>query len=416
MSKLNFVLLAKALLGLAFVSQLSCVTVSKPDKPEIPVVLIESPILETSFDQESVENTTEAWIKLIRQAQISIDFSQQYINIIDAPPAMEQILSELRRAGERGVKIRFLVGNHLQKRGGQDVIDSVASLKSFPNLELRETSRWEADKGVLHTKYMIIDKKIAFIGSANFDWKALEHIKETGFIIDSEPAAKRLTALFEDDWQKYDSPQSSQSLPEDFSDKISWQEDDKEAWFQLKLSPPLHQLAEKHWDLPQLIELINSAEKTIKLTAMNFSTRMFVANSYFYDIQNALTAAAKRGVKVQVMFDDRSHPFPLRILDEHGVEVKKVKIPLHSSGEIPFARLIHAKYVVVDGHRIWTGSANFGGDYFYFSRNLSVFLESKKIGEQLEKMFDTYWTSEYAQLFKAKERPKKMPQSMPVGH
>jgi phospholipase D3/4 len=38
-------------------------------------------------------------------------------------------------------------------------------------------------KGVLHSKFMIVDDSVAYVGSANFDWRSLSQVKELGVIL-----------------------------------------------------------------------------------------------------------------------------------------------------------------------------------------------------------------------------------------
>jgi phospholipase D3/4 len=37
--------------------------------------------------------------------------------------------------------------------------------------------------GVLHTKFMIIDEKHVYVGSANMDWRSLTEVKELGVVL-----------------------------------------------------------------------------------------------------------------------------------------------------------------------------------------------------------------------------------------
>ena len=50
------------------------------------------------------------------------------------------------------------------------------------------------DGGVLHSKAMVVDREVVFLGSANFDWRALEHIQELGALVHSEPLARAMAA------------------------------------------------------------------------------------------------------------------------------------------------------------------------------------------------------------------------------
>jgi phosphatidylserine/phosphatidylglycerophosphate/cardiolipin synthase-like enzyme len=119
-------------------------------------------------------------------------------------------------------------------------------------------------------------------------------------------------------------------------------------------------------------------------------------------IEAALRNAAKRGVAVELLVSEwmlrpASLPGLQGLLRTPGVSVKLVTIPRAAQGEIPFARLIHAKYTVVDGHEIWIGTSNWEDRYFLNSRNVSLFIDSAQLGERLDRIWTELWNSPYAQ-------------------
>ncbi len=78
------------------------------------------------------------------------------------------------------------------------------------------------------------------------------------------------------------------------------------------------------------------------------------------------------------------------------IEAPETLIPEHSSGFIPFARVIHAKFLVVDDRISWLGTSNWSGDYFHRSRNVGVMVEGQRLAAQLETVFDGLWNGPYA--------------------
>ncbi len=79
-----------------------------------------------------------------------------------------------------------------------------------------------------------------------------------------------------------------------------------------------------------------------------------------------------------------------------GIEVKLVTIPQHSGGHIPYARVIHSKFLVADDRAAWLGTANWSRDYFLASRNYGLIVEGTSFAADLAPLFDELWTSEYA--------------------
>jgi hypothetical protein len=79
-----------------------------------------------------------------------------------------------------------------------------------------------------------------------------------------------------------------------------------------------------------------------------------------------------------------------------NIDVRLNTIPQWSGGFVPFARVGHAKYMVVDGRRAWIGTGNWEGDYFTQSRNAGLIVDSPKVGERLDRYFADAWGSPYA--------------------
>jgi phosphatidylserine/phosphatidylglycerophosphate/cardiolipin synthase-like enzyme len=96
-----------------------------------------------------------------------------------------------------------------------------------------------------------------------------------------------------------------------------------------------------------------------------------------------------------------AQPGLLGLLFIPGVAVKTVTIPLSRRGEIPFARLIHAKYMVVDGEAAWIGSSNWEDRYFLQSRNVAVLLAGPRLCSRLDRFFLDLWNSPYAEPLRA---------------
>ncbi len=79
-----------------------------------------------------------------------------------------------------------------------------------------------------------------------------------------------------------------------------------------------------------------------------------------------------------------------------NIEVKLVTIPPWSGGFVPFARVIHAKYLVADGREAWIGTSNWEKGYFYDSRNVGVVIRGGSIPKTLDQFFLDGWNGPYA--------------------
>ena len=79
-----------------------------------------------------------------------------------------------------------------------------------------------------------------------------------------------------------------------------------------------------------------------------------------------------------------------------NIQVKSVTIPQWSGGPIPYARLIHSKYFIVDGSVSWVGTENWSESYFSGCRNVGLILRSADTATQLDQIFDQVWNSAYS--------------------
>jgi hypothetical protein len=103
-------------------------------------------------------------------------------------------------------------------------------------------------------------------------------------------------------------------------------------------------------------------------------------------------------VRVRLLVSSWAKPKSLaEIAAVPNVEVRVITIPPWSGGEIPFARVAHAKYAVFDrGALAWVGTSNWEGDYFTRSRNVGLVVEGAPFAGRLDRIFGDGWGSPYA--------------------
>src|SRR6185437_14636263 len=114
------------------------------------------------------------------------------------------------------------------------------------------------------------------------------------------------------------------------------------------------------WSLPALISLLDGAKTSIQVQVLTYKTTSR-DGSPFHDLDDALRRAAARGVSVELLVSDwekrkgtvESVQSLARV---PGIDVRFIDIPPWSGGFVPFARVSHAKYMIVDGARAWVRS------------------------------------------------------------
>jgi phosphatidylserine/phosphatidylglycerophosphate/cardiolipin synthase-like enzyme len=255
---------------------------------------------------------------------------------------------------------------------------------------LFELRRWDASQelgGIQHAKYMIVDEAQLFVGSANFDWRSLSHIHEIGVRLEAPAIAREIGSLFELDWvlaAPGATPRPALAAP-------AWERVELGDGQQIELvaSPRGWLPDESAWELEPLLALVAGARERLSIELLEYDAA-FRDGSAFAALDDALRAAAARGVKVRLLLSNWQlrHPEAAQRLQQaEGIEVAIVTIPPHASGFIPFARVIHAKYAVADGEIAWIGSSNWQGDYFHLSRNVGVVVRGRPIASELEAVF-----------------------------
>jgi len=148
-------------------------------------------------------------------------------------------------------------------------------------------------------------------------------------------------------------------------------------------------------DLPKLVALLDGATTSIDLQVLTYKTKER-NGSAFFTLEDALKRAIARKVRVRVLVSSWSKPDDTAALAAAGAEVKVITIPKWSGGDVPFARVCHAKFLVVDRTRAWVGTANWEGDYFDKSRNIAVYASGGRLPAQTQAIFDGDFVSAYA--------------------
>jgi len=349
--------------------------------------LVQSVPVETGLGDQGLPYAKDEWVAMIRSARQSLDFGEFYVT--NRPhSALEPVLAELEKAGARGVKIRFLLS---AKMLGQDPA-SVARLKAIPGAEVRSFDLTGVSGGILHAKYFLVDGREAYFGSQNFDWRALEEIHELGVRTTDPRLVGPLEELFGIDWRFAethklpDLPKAAKPLPA---------RPDAE----LVASPPFLTPGNIRPALDALVELLGQAKQRIRVQLLTYSP-VAGQDRFWPVLDNALRAAAVRGVKVQLLVSDwvlggRALPHLKSLTLIPNLEVRIASIPEASEGHIPYARTVHSKYLVVDDAVLWVGTSNWEEGYFMDSRNVEALFRDPVLATQGAAIFDRLWGSRF---------------------
>lgn len=356
-----------------------------------PEIVVTAPV-ETSLAEPDLRDTQTAWIEMFREARTSIDIEHFYISH-QPGEALEPVLAALREAAGRGVRVRIVV----DRRFHETYPETVRELDALANIEARVVD-YGPRNGVQHAKFFVVDGRASFLGSANLDWRAMRHIHEVGLRIDDLGIARGLGRVFARDWESAapESP-SGDRVDAPAMPTMSPSRDD----LTLLASPPATTPAGVGDSLTAILGAIDGARATLSVQVYEYALRGHGPDQTPWTTLDAtLRRAAGRGVRVRLLVDAtalRRGEVELRALaGVERVEVRAVTIPPWSGGEIPFARLVHSKYMVVDGALAWVGTENWDPGYFQNTRNVGVMARSESVSARLGAIFDRVWASPYA--------------------
>ena len=142
------------------------------------------------------DHQREKFINLFSKAKHTIEIYQQSYND-------EKIAKALEEISRKGIKIKLLM-MPFPFGGKEDGNSSFQNRLIEAGGEVRlVTTRY------IHAKVVIIDGKMAYIGSCNFYPTSLDFNRELGVITQDSSALKRLKNVFEQDWENAE-PKSCQ--------------------------------------------------------------------------------------------------------------------------------------------------------------------------------------------------------------
>ena len=365
--------------------------------------IVESAPVETSLDHAGIRNAAEVWLEMIRGAKTSLDFAEFYTSEdpSDLHDPIDEVVAAIEAAAKRGVKVRFVSSSSFYKTYPQ-VIDRLRASIGDGAVLLLDFKKVAG--GVLHAKYFIVDGEMVYLGSQNFDWRALTQIQELGVRVRDPAVAAAMAAVYEYDWR---TALSQAKVPvagpmpsiRDVFPIVKEMAPGETAVITPVASPQHFLPAGVPWDEPLLVAMIDSAKTSVEVQLLTYKP---VSDHLYYDVlDGALRRAAARGVRVRLLCADwckrpSTIPYLKSLAVVPQVEVKMVTIPEASRGYIPYARVIHAKYLVVDGRVAWIGTSNWERDYFHASRNVGLIVENDKIAAILVRFFASGWDSPYA--------------------
>jgi phosphatidylserine/phosphatidylglycerophosphate/cardiolipin synthase-like enzyme len=366
------------------------------------VEVVQSFPIETSLQVRGIAQTQQVWLDIVNSATQTLDIEQYYINN-QAGQSLAPVIDAIKAAAARGVQIRVILDSAFLKSSADEAND----LLGVNGVEVRQV---DFSPGIMHAKYMVADGVNAYTGSANMDWLALSHIHEMGVHTVDATVGSELESIFNTDWPNATKLSGSAVLPT----------------FSLARFIPFMSFATglpgigvvaspksaNPMDIPDSLsavtDMIGDASQSLDVQVYEYSTTPYSGHgSPWTALDDAIRAAANRGVKVRLMVDAtvmNSHSkTALQALAKlSNIQIRTITIPQWSGGPLKYARLIHSKYLVVDGGTsAWIGSENWIDSYFLNTRNVGILIQDPTVAAQAEQVYQSVWGSAYGEALTA---------------
>lgn len=385
----------KIILAMLFCAQAGAVKAAE-------LQFVESVPEETVYGSTMAARPQAVWLEMIGAARKTLDIEQFYIADAEGE-VLAPVLDAVKAASKRGVKVRFIVDSAMVRESG----------KSLPPLREAGVDARIIDfkkyggGGIQHSKFFVVDGKEVFVGSQNFDWRSLKHIHEVGLRIKSLRAASDFARVFKSDWALTEKGDAKNVFKTKAKKPVISTDPEKatlnggEVTYSLAFSPEGFVNKGFETEISRMVEIIKSAKKTVRGQVMTYALEEH-GSKRWSELDDAFRMAAVRGVKVELVFADwgmggKADRDIKALSKTDNISVKISALPLHSTGLIPYARVEHCKYLVVDGETGFVTTSNWGPGYFLTTRGAAVVIKGAAGAMVLEDIFSKTWNGPYVQ-------------------
>ena len=216
----------------------------------------------------------------------------------------------------------------------------------------------------------------------------------------------QVQAIFEQDWQAQAALAGKQPVPLPASGPAPARTGNYLVASPQRYNPP--GVGDSQLELPRLL---GEAKKEVRVQLLDYAPLSYGPDRtrpYYAVIDNAVRAAAARGVLIKLMVSNwNTDPLELPYLKSlavlPNVEIKIVTLPEAKQGFIPYARVIHSKTMEIDGQVAWVGTSNWLGGYLDNSRNLEVVMRSEAMAKRVGQLHEQLWDGPYARALSVTE-------------
>ncbi|HLY70414.1 MAG TPA: phospholipase D-like domain-containing protein [Puia sp.] len=261
------------------------------------------------------------------------------------------LINAVVAAKKRGVIVKVMLNP--ARRNGEEENEDTRKLLEDAGIEVRDSNPTFV---ITHEKSMVVDEKIGFVKSLNWETKNLTETRDYAIITHHKKEVEEIVLCFEADWERRE------------------------------FEPGEH---------AHLIWCSNNGRTRIANFIDEAKHTLFVQNERFQDlvIIERIVRAASRGVKVHVMARP-PHTLKmeklvegvggLRIMEDVGIKIHKLK---HLK--------LHGKMLLADSSRAIIGSINLTPGSFDHRRELAIEVHDPAVIERLLQIAHADWENSH---------------------
>jgi len=280
------------------------------------------------------------------------DLRENFLNAINK--AEKSILLVIYSLNDRFI-IEALKRKSLQGLDVKVIYDPTATKKIRSALGKKVQVHLRHDKGIMHRKILVIDERVAWIGSANFTTDSLLMHGNLVLGFHHSPLSQWLTEKAKNMIDEEETVGSKDFDAGGQKMKVCFFPEDSEG-------------------VERLVQLIRTAEKSVKI-AMFTWTR--------FDLADEVIEAQRKGIKSEVVIDRSSGK---------GVSAKIVKYLKKGGVPVRLSNgngLLHHKFLYIDGKTLVNGSANWTAAAF--TKNDDCFIILENLTPHQQQKLDDLW-------------------------
>lgn len=259
----------------------------------------------------------ERLIGLIGQAGSSIDMAVYSLSL---PRVAEALIN----ARQRGVQVRWIIDQGELIQGDSEERELVLHIQEN-GIQIKSPQV----KGLMHHKFLILDRQWVWTGSTNLTRQDLYNYDNNIILLQSPALAEIYTRQFDDMWEGIIGP----NAPSDLGSQTT----------QINYTSIKVMFSPEDNGATELIRLVRSAKESIRFMAFSFTDN---------DLGNAMADQAEAGVSVSGIFESSGS----ELSSSEFANLYCVGLDVRKDGN---PDLFHHKVIIVDGRYLVTGSFNF---------------------------------------------------------